>query len=67
MNDTELMYRLLDKALRDRAFNQRLDRYLQTGKLSPEEYWNCTKAQRIVLQCIKRSYNRMTPEDIKIT
>lgn len=57
--DRDLMYSLLHDALRERKFNERLDRYLTKGKLSPDEYWDCTKAQRIVLQCIKRSFARL--------
>ena len=44
----------------DLEFNKVIDRYIQTGRLSPEQYATCTPFQKIVIQCLKRSFKRLT-------
>lgn len=44
----------------DREFNKVIDTYVETGRLSPEQYASCTPFQKIVIQCLKRSFKRIT-------
>ncbi len=48
-----------DESLRDGVFNVLLDKYLNGGKLTSEEYESCTIVQKIVLQCLKRAFARI--------
>lgn len=50
------------ETLRDKDFNRKLDRYLMTGKMAASDYETMTRAQKTVVQCIKRSFARINTD-----
>lgn len=48
-----------DVELYDKGFNDKIDKYLSTNKLSSEEYEKCTALQKMVIQCLGRAYERL--------
>lgn len=54
--------RRLDEELRYRQFNEIIDGYLNKGTMTPNQYDSCTKAQKVVIQCLKRAFARCTSE-----
>lgn len=50
----------LNDELREPEFNRKVDYYLTHGSLPADNYATCTPNQKLVLQCIKRSFARLT-------
>lgn len=46
--------------LRDRKFNKILDSYLSTGTMLSGDYESLSARQKDVVQCIKRSFARLS-------
>ena len=45
--------------MEDREFNNLLDKYLSTGKMTPDEYEQLNDEQKFIIQTIKRAFARI--------
>jgi len=49
----------MEDDLRTKTFNRIIDKYLQTGHMTAEDYEGCTDRQKDTIQVIKRAFKRM--------